>query len=192
MTRSLPMALWLALVWVALWEDASGASILGGVAVAAALVGLFPPRPGPRTSTLRPLPALRFVVYFLRKLTEASAVVGWEVVTPRNRIKEGIVAIPIRGASDALTTVVANAISLTPGTVTLEVDRHPTVLYVHVLHLHDVEAVRRDIQHLEALVIRAFGSADAVRSLATVDAPVATTLARLPATASLDHHDRWR
>ena len=36
------------------------------------------------------------------------------------------------------------------------------MLYVHVLHLRDVEEVRRDIQHLTDLTVRAFGSPDAV------------------------------
>ncbi len=166
MSRYLLPAVWLVMVWVALWEDLSPTSVLGGLVTAGALLVAFRLRHTASKSTFRPLAALRFIAYFLWKLVEASAVVAWEVVTPRNRINEGVVAVRIRGVSDALTTVVANAISLTPGTVTLEVDRRPTTLYVHVLHLHDIEAVRRDIQHLEALAIRAFGSADAVRSLA--------------------------
>ena len=44
----------------------------------------------------------------------------------------------------------------------LELTQDPIVLYVHVLHLRDVEEVRRDIQHLTDLTVRAFGSADAV------------------------------
>ncbi len=88
---------------------------------------------------------------------EASAIVAWEVVTPQSRINEGIVAVPIRGVTRGLTAVVANAITLTPGTITLEVHEHPTVLYVHVLHLHSLEAVRAEVRHLEELAIAAFG-----------------------------------
>ncbi len=190
MTSSVPLALWLVLVWVGLWEDLSPGSVLGGVLVATVLVGWFRPRArGPASSTVRPLPALRFAAYFLWKLTEASAVVAWEVVTPRNRINEGIVAVPIRGVSDGIVTLVANAISLTPGTVTLEVDRHPTVLYVHVLHLHDVEAVRREIQHLEVLAVRAFGSAAAVRSMATLDTDAPTAPGRSPAATAVEDRE---
>ncbi len=170
MSRYAAPGVWLVVVWVALWESLNPASVVGGLAVAGALLAVLRPRPEALPSTLRPLAALRFSAYFLWKLAEASAVVAWEVVTPRNRINEGVVAIPIRGVSNALTTVVANAISLTPGTVTLEVDRDATTLYVHVLHLHDVEAVRRQIQHLEALAIMAFGSAAAVRSVRAVGA----------------------
>jgi multicomponent Na+:H+ antiporter subunit E len=149
----------LAAMWIALWERFSIANLLGGVAVGLALVLAFPPdRRG--TYTVRPLPAARFLGYFAWKLLEASAIVAWEIVTPRNRINEGIVAIPISGVSEGLTTIVANAISLTPGTLTLEVVERPTVLYVHVLHLRDVDAVRTEVRYLEALAIRAFARAE--------------------------------
>jgi multicomponent Na+:H+ antiporter subunit E len=153
---------WLTAVWVALWEDLSAANLLAGLALATGLVVLFPLSPPGVAGTLRPAAAARFALYFAWKLVEASLVVAWEVVTPRNRINQGIVAVPIQGVSDTLTTLVANAISLTPGTLTIEIRRRPTILYVHVLHLQDIEAVRREVQHLEVLAIRAFGSARAV------------------------------
>jgi multicomponent Na+:H+ antiporter subunit E len=162
---SFPLLVWLVVVWVALWEQVSPANVLSGVVVALVVLGLFPSGADRRSGRVRPLAAARFLAYFAWKLVEASAIVAWEVVTPRNRINEGIVAIPIRGVSDVVITVVANAISLTPGTLTLEARRSPAVLYVHVLHLRDVEAVRRDTLHLEALAIRAFGPAPVVAAL---------------------------
>jgi multicomponent Na+:H+ antiporter subunit E len=64
---------------------------------------------------------------------------------------------------------VADAVSLTPGTLTLEVQREPLILYVHVLHLRSVEDVRRDVRRLELDAVRAFGSAEALRGLTTDD-----------------------
>jgi len=115
---------------------------------------------------VRPVAVVRFLVVFAWQLVAASAVVAWEVITPRNRINEGIVEIPVRGASDLVTAVVANAISLTPGTLTIEVDRPGARLFVHVLHLRDVEQLRAEIRELEALVIRAFGSDRSIAALA--------------------------
>lgn len=166
MRRSWPIMTWLVVVWVALWEDISAANIFGGLVAGGMLLALFPRRAAERTGRFRLIASLRFLVYFLWKLIEASAIVSWEVLTPRNRINEGIVAIPIHGVSDALVTVVANAISLTPGTLTLEVDEDPAVLYVHVLHLRDIEAVRHEVRYLEVLAIRAFGNDDAIRTAA--------------------------
>lgn len=152
----------LTVVWIALWGELTVGNVLGGGLVSCALLLAFPLRR--RTTphgTLRPLHALRFLAYFVWKLVEASVIVAWEVVTPRNRINEGIVAVPIVGVSDLLATVVANAITLTPGTLTLEYRRDPAVLYVHVLHLSSVEDVRRDVRYLELLAVRAFGSPQA-------------------------------
>ncbi|HEX2046345.1 MAG TPA: Na+/H+ antiporter subunit E [Acidimicrobiales bacterium] len=160
--RQLPMVAWLLVVWLFLWEDASVANVLAGLALGSLLVVLFPMRPRGIPGAFRPGAAAHFVGYFAWKLVEASMIVAWEVVTPQNRINEGIVAVPIRGVSETLTTLVANAISLTPGTLTLEVRHQPPVLYVHVLHLEDIGAVRRDVQYLEVLAIRAFGSSAAV------------------------------
>lgn len=166
MIRRLPMLLWTVPVWVALWERLSVGAVLGGVLASVLLLALFPipTRAGP-PGAVRPLAALRFAVHFSLKLFEASAIVAWEVVTPRNRINEGIVAVPIRGVSDVVATIVANAITLTPGTLTIEFRSEPPTLFVHVLHLHDIEQVRRDVRHLEALAIRAFGGTDALRWL---------------------------
>lgn len=166
MTARLSVVAILAAVWVALWEDVTPANVVSGLLVALAVTALFPSRPEPGSSArIRPVAAGRLLGYFLWKLAEANAAVAWEVLTPTNRVNEGIVAIPVRGVSGGITTIVANAISLTPGTLTIDVDDDPCVLYVHVLHLRDPDEVRREVLHLEALVIRAFGPADAVARL---------------------------
>ena len=54
-------------------------------------------------------------------------------------IRTGVIAVPLPGCSDGLLTLVTNIIALTPGTMPLQVTQDPTVLYVHVLHLGDVE-----------------------------------------------------
>lgn len=171
--RRLPSLAALVVVWLLLWESASPANLLSGLVVSAVLLGLFPVRGDDAPAgRLRPIATLSFLGYFVTKLVEASLIVAWEVVTPRERINQGIVAVPIHGVSPGLITLVANAISLTPGTLTLEVDREPTtVLYVHVLHLHDIDAVRRDVRDLERRAIRAFGSDDAVRLVETSETP---------------------
>ncbi len=163
MIRLVSRLSWLAVAWVALWGDISLANVIAGLALATLLVAGFPPPTAPEPVRFHPLAAARFVLHFARKLVEASAIVAWEVVTPRNRINEGIVAVPLDTSSTTVVTLVANAISLTPGTLTLEVTDHPTVLYVHVLHLHDIASVRRDVRRLETLALGAFARTDGPR-----------------------------
>jgi multicomponent Na+:H+ antiporter subunit E len=165
MMARLPLALWLVFVWVALWGDLTTANVVGGAAVAGLTLALFPhagPRPG---ITIRPLQVIRFLAYFGYKLIEANAIVAWEVLTPNNdSVREAVVAVRVTGASDAVVTILANAISLTPGTLTLDVRRDPTVLFVHVLHLRSIEATRDEVHRLETLVLNAFGDRDAIEA----------------------------
>ena len=155
MTHRLLLGLWLVAVWIMLWEGLTIANALTGTVLAAALILAFPPR-GSGRIPVRPLAALRLLGHFVVKLVEANAVVAWEVLTPRNRINEAIVAVPIDDQRDGIIALVANAVSLIPGTLTLEVRREPTVLYVHVLHLRSVEAARDEVQTLHRLALAAF------------------------------------
>ncbi|HSJ82718.1 MAG TPA: Na+/H+ antiporter subunit E [Acidimicrobiia bacterium] len=165
--RYLWRAVWLIAVWLFLWGEITVGNLVGGSLVATLVLYLFKVDRVSATGAFRPLAALHFMFYFLVKLVEASLVVAWEVVTPRNRINEGIVAVPLAGVSDLLTTMVANSISLTPGTLTIDVGKDARVLYVHVLHLRSVEQVRREVYRLELLAIKAFGSDEAVDELMT-------------------------
>lgn len=150
--------LWITTIWVFFWGEVTPANILGGVAVAAVLVFVFPAAPEGPGSSFRPAAAIRFLLHFMYKLVEANLILAWEVATPGNRIREGVIAVPVHVSSRGVVATVANAISLTPGTLTLEVNMERRLIYVHVLHLHDLEKVREDLHRFEELALRAFGS----------------------------------
>jgi multicomponent Na+:H+ antiporter subunit E len=156
MIRSIIVAAALALVWMALWESASLGTALAGLAAGVVVVLVVPLRSEGPKPRVRPLLAVRLLVYFIRKLVVATALVAWEVITPGSRINQGIVAVPMIGVSEGLVTLVANMISLTPGTLTIEVRPEPVTLYVHVLHLRSVEEVRLEVRELEEMAIAAF------------------------------------
>lgn len=156
--------LWLVAVWLMLWSDLSIANTLSGVVVALAIVALFGTWHRGHV-VIRPWHATKFVLYFLAKLVESSVVVVRAVLTPASRVYTGIVAVPLRVDTDAVVTLVADVISLTPGTLTLEVRRDPPTLYVHALDVRNVEAMQADVRRLEDLAVRAFGPAEAVQAL---------------------------
>lgn len=143
-------------VWVALWGEISVANVLWGAVIGVALLFIVPlPRPGHRVG-FRPVAVLRFAGYFAWALVRASAFVAWEVITPGSRVNEGIVAAPLRTRTPGLITLIASSISLTPGTLTVEIRREPPTLYVHILHLRTIDEAREEIRHLEDLVLAAF------------------------------------
>jgi multicomponent Na+:H+ antiporter subunit E len=160
--------LWLLGIWLALWSDVSLANVLSGLLVAGVIVALFDT--WHRGSVIiRPIAAAMFAGYFLYLLAASSLSVARTVLTPRDRIRTGIVAVPLQGCSDAVVTLIADAITLTPGTLTLEVRRDPLTLYVHALDVRDVAELQRGVRRLEVLAVRAFGDDAALAGLAVDD-----------------------
>jgi multicomponent Na+:H+ antiporter subunit E len=162
--RSLGYVVALALIWVLLWGSASPANVLSGLAIGVALVLLVPglrPRGGGRYR-IRPLAILRLVGHMLVVTVRSNAELIREVVTPSSNLRTAVVGVPMPGCSDELLTLITNLVAISPGTMPIELRQDPNVLYVHVLHLRDVESFRRDILHLTDLCVRAFGSDETV------------------------------
>lgn len=156
------LVLWLTAVWVGLWGSVTVANVLGGLAVALVLLAVLPLPDVPSRGIVRPLAVLRFLGAFAVDLVRASVQVIVLVLRPRKELRQAVVAVEVVGASDQLLTLLGNAISLTPGTLTLEVDRERRILYVHLLqldpHRDAVERVRQDILRVERRAIDAIGS----------------------------------
>lgn len=167
MSRVLLVA-WLTLVWVLLWGSPTPANLLSGLTVALVLVVVFPPG-ADRGVGLHPVAVLRYGVHFGRELVTATASVAATVLRPRMGLEQGIVAVPLRSTSPVVVSFVANSISLTPGTLTVDVrprrfgidDGHhdePPTLYVHTLIVGDPDHVRADAHRLEELAVAALGT----------------------------------
>lgn len=177
--RRLVLVTWLTAVWCLLWADAHPGTVLAGLLVALAIsqvvttpdaddqavAGSHPPL----RHVIRPVHAARFLRWFAVALVKSTWSVAREAVTPGSTIRAGIVAVPIHGPTPLLTTMVANTITLTPGTLTVEAvpddDGRHTTLHVHALHLTTPEELTEEVALIEALVVRAFGPSEVVAVL---------------------------
>lgn len=165
---------WLVVMWTALWGSLTFANVLGGVAVAAGVLWVFPRADaGDAQVAFRPFHFAMFLVWFLGQLLVSSLRVAWLIVKPSGpaEMKPGIIAAPIRGVSDQLTSMVGNSITLTPGTLTVELSREPSVIYVHVLEAQSPDEVREQVLDLERRIVNAFGSAAARAAMPQAEVP---------------------
>ena len=72
-------------------------------------------------------------------------------------MRPGIVAIPLDIERDIEITLLANMITLTPGTLSIDVSNDKRILYVHGMHVQDLEEFKREIKDgFEKLVQEAF------------------------------------
>jgi multicomponent Na+:H+ antiporter subunit E len=87
--------------------------------------------------------AVAFVLYFIWELVLANLRVAYDVVTPQHYMRPAILAIPLEAKTDAEITLLANLISLTPGTLSLDVSSNRQFLYVHTMYLEEPEDFRK-------------------------------------------------
>ena len=90
---------------------------------------------------------IAFIFFFLYELIKANIQVAADVVTPKFYMKPGIVKLPLDVKSNLEITLLANLISLTPGTLSLDISEDRKVLYVHAMYIHDKEAFIDDIKN---------------------------------------------
>jgi multicomponent Na+:H+ antiporter subunit E len=87
--------------------------------------------------------------FFIWQLLLANLRVAYDVITPRPRMKPGIVAIPLDIRSDIGITILANMITLTPGTLTMDISEDRRLLYIHEMYIDpkDLDSVRSRIKN---------------------------------------------
>lgn len=137
MTRRILMNLLLALAWVALTGEFNFSNFFFGYVLSFAIMLLTSRTPESRKYYTRIPKVVAFVFFFLYELLKANLHVAYDVVTPTFYMRPGIVAIPLSAKTDLEITVLANLISLTPGTLSLDVSEDRKVLYVHAMFIKD-------------------------------------------------------
>lgn len=84
---------------------------------------------------------LSLILLFLRELIVSALRVAWLAVQPRIKIRPAIIAHPLTLTTDAQITLLANMITLTPGTLSVDVSDDRKTLYIHALDIDSKEAL---------------------------------------------------
>ncbi|WP_210397865.1 Na+/H+ antiporter subunit E [Motiliproteus sediminis] len=140
LSRWLPLPLQtavLVVVWLLLNNSMAPGQILLGV-VLAWLVSLLvaPLQEGPiRVRRFRL--AGKYLLRLLKDIVVANFDVAARILRSRRHLKPGFVAVPLDIRGDLPVSLLANTVSLTPGTVSAELSSDRCWLYVHALHLED-------------------------------------------------------
>ncbi|WP_111413259.1 Na+/H+ antiporter subunit E [Billgrantia lactosivorans] len=147
----------LGVAWVVLTGDFSGRNLLAGLAFGYLVLALIQPQVPALTGYAQRLPRLiRFVGFFFKELLLANLKVAFDVVTPPWYMRPGVIAMPLKARSEFEIALVANLISLTPGTLSLDVSDDRRVLYIHAMFLDDEAELRRNLAELERRALELF------------------------------------
>lgn len=150
----------LAAAWVGLSGSFEAANLAFGLLVGFLVQGLTAAAArGARPWSPRRMWAVsRLAAYFAWQLVLANLRVATAVLGPLGRLRPALVAVPLDVATDAEITMLANMITLTPGTLSVEVSHDRRTLYVHTIQLGgSADALREEIkQGFERRVREAF------------------------------------
>lgn len=136
----------LAVAWAAVTGQMTMTNLLAGFAIGYGVLWVASRAAGGGTYFSKVGNVIYFALYFLCELVVATLRVAIDIVTPKHRMKPAILAIPVEGCSAAETTMLANVITLTPGSLSLDVSPDGKILFVHVMYSDDIEATRRQIE----------------------------------------------
>lgn len=136
----------LALVWAAVSGDFSAQNLTIGFGLGFVILLLMRRVVGVPLYGRRALRVVGLLAFFVWELLKANLRVAAEVLHPRLTIRPGVVMIPLDVKTEAQITLLANLITLTPGTLSLDVSADRRVLYVHALSIRDPEELRRAIK----------------------------------------------
>lgn len=98
---------------------------------------------------------LAFAGYFARLLVAANWEVVADVLTPGSRLQPGIVALRLRCRSAGEITLLSSLITLTPGTLTIDVSDDLGTMYVHGMYAPDADEFRAELTDLETRMLHA-------------------------------------
>jgi len=149
--------LMLALLWAMAQGEVTLLSIGSGFLVGMLVLHLVGPVLGDSRYAIRFLRAIGLTVFFLKELVVSSIRVAIDVIRPTFTMRPAIIQVPLDVRGDVQITLLANLISLTPGTLSVDVSDDCACLYVHAMYGDDPAAVVRSIKHdFERRIVEVF------------------------------------
>ena len=155
------VVLWLTVVWVLLRGSPSAANILTGIVVGTLVCLVFPLPPLRMRVRVRPVWLTWLILRFLWDVVVASYQVARKTLQFRRQPLNAVIEVDLRTESDFVLTVVAEMVSLVPGSLVVEARASTHTLFLHVLDVGDragADAFRQQVFELERRVVLALGT----------------------------------
>lgn len=147
----------LAFAWAAINGEITLVSVAFGFVLGGICLGLIRDQVPSINHFWRVLLAAELLLIFLWELVKSSVSVAIIVLSPGRKLEPAIIGYPLDVKSDAEITLLANLITLTPGTLSMDVSEDASTLYVHCIDAPDTDAIIADIKSsFERRIARVF------------------------------------
>jgi len=137
----------ISMLWALLMGEVSVGTLTTGFVLGYfALVVLYPATGNKSSYFQKTMQFIRFALYFTKELLVSSYRVAKDVAKPLPLMRPGVIGIPLDAETDLEITMLANIISLTPRTLSLDVSPDRKTLYIHAMYVINPDDLRREIK----------------------------------------------
>jgi multicomponent Na+:H+ antiporter subunit E len=137
----------IAMFWALLTSKSSIGNLFIGFLLGYVALWVLHPATGVKNSYFqKTIHFIRFTLVFIKELVLSSFRVAMDVLKPHPNMWPGVVGIPLDAKTDLEITMLANVISLTPGTLSLDVSADRKTLFIHAMYVVNPDALRKEIK----------------------------------------------
>ena len=88
---------------------------------------------------------ITFVLFYIKEVVITNFQVAYDVLTKKHHMTPGFVAIPVESLTDRQLLVLSNLLTMTPGSITIDLSQDKQTLYIHAMYIETVDQVRDEI-----------------------------------------------
>ncbi len=88
-----------------------------------------------------------FSLYYFKELFVASVLLAWDIIRPHKTFSHGIIGVDLDLVNDTAIIAFVNLVSMTPGSLSVELTQDKTKLYIHAMYLDDPDKFRQKIKN---------------------------------------------
>lgn len=166
--RQVPLLLGLVALWIFLWDHVDVLTVVTGIALAIAVTRALYLPPVLLSGRFNPWRGLLLGLRMMFDVVVASIQVALKAVWPTWQPMNSIIHVQLLTRSDLVTTLTAEAISVVPGTVVMDIDRERGLLYLHALGTRtseDIDRARERVLATEERIVLAIGTRAQARAV---------------------------
>ena len=152
------MNLLLSFIWVALTGSMYYSNFLFGFLLGFFILWVMNRQEEDRRYFNKVPKTIGFIFYFLYEMIAANVQVAYDVITPNYFFKPGIIRYPLEATTDIEINLLSTMISMTPGTLILDISEDKKSLFIHVMYLKDREhfiaQIKKGFEHKLLEILR--------------------------------------
>ncbi|MCW0482808.1 Na+/H+ antiporter subunit E [Gaoshiqia sediminis] len=99
---------------------------------------------------------LAFAGFFLRKLVAANLFIAYDLITPGLKIKPALFSVPLILRSDLQILLLVNLISMTPGSLAVDVEPNKKAILIHSMYTEDLDKSIAEVNEFQERIKNLF------------------------------------